>query len=150
MKEEVNDEVTDSFLDHATHTEIRTDCSSCFSENGASVDQINDKQESHISLLRQSIEKKRQERLEEERQIHLALAMAREPKKRVLISIPEVTVPAGNSVFDLQRHAQLCSRVDALYNNYLVSKGTDDFEIVLKELSVTHDELLDEGLKTKF
>jgi hypothetical protein len=115
------------------------------------IEETNKSQESNLSKLRASIQAQRELR---NAQSQLAPENFPSAPKLELCVVPEIT--ADNNVeFNLERHTQLCQKVDVLYHNYLVGKqnwktNEDGFEKALRELCVCFDELLDEGLKVRW
>lgn len=75
-------------------------------------------------------------------------------EKMQIIEIPEITIEPGETKSD-ERYEQLTKKVEALFHNYTVSEesfiqANDDMRNAYKELARCFEELLLEGIKTRF
>lgn len=111
----------------------------------------NEGQNSALQQLRESIKMQQADNAME----MMKDAIERLEKYDIPMEVPEIKEPSDSFEFDLERYQQLTRKVDALYNNYLVSKqefiqSSDKMAIQLKELANTLDETLSESIKPRF
>ena len=150
--------VTDEAWECKQHFEPRPNtCSSCFAKQGLrGAELLNLQENNNLIILKQKIEEKKLQREKERAEI---LEVGSEIK-HIFLPVSEVKEEA-TSLFKLERHIELCKRVDELYNNYLVSleqlleNPTDEnsnqiFQNVLRDLSLTYEDLVWEGLKVRW
>lgn len=114
------------------------------------MENSNKGQKSALERLRESIEKRKQGTIIEGEFNEETLKITHS-----LLEVPEVKEPSEGAEFDLERYRQLTRKVDALYNNMLVSKKefiqlSDNFGQLLRELANALDETLHEGIKPRF
>lgn len=157
----------DNYLEHSLHSVFDSRCSECHKENKivhtTGVDLTNQKQESNLSKLRASIEAQRALR-------HSVIEVPdgnikdyKAPELEMCL-VPIITEP-NNTEFSLERHTQLCQKVDVLYHNYLCIKSEmfvgetvsvmsnekmEQFESALHDLCVGVDEVVSESVKIRF
>lgn len=119
------------------------------------IDAINDAQDTALSALRL--------RIREKQASVFASAPVENPfpvAELSLVDVPEV-MSSDEPEFQLERHAEIIFRLEALYNNYLfrlkvlrqypvLTEAQDAFETSLKELCRAQEKLLSESLKPRF
>ena len=110
------------------------------------VEELNEGQRNNLSILREriAIYKKASEEIK--------LMDKKSPDysvKLTLKDVPPLTEEVNkNGEFNLDRHYQLCGRVDALHWNYLVR--LQQLEDAIKDLSVEYEELIGEGTRVRY
>lgn len=104
---------------------------------------------SNLSTLRQKIEERKKGKW-----IDSEINEEKLKVTRSLLEIPEITTEPGETKSD-ERYEQLTKKVEALFHNYTVSEekfiqANDDMRNAYKELARCFEELLLEGIKTRF
>lgn len=115
------------------------------------MENSNNGQKKALLTLREKIEQRKKERT-------IIESPLQESNLKVihsLMEVPEIKEPNDIAEFDMERYEQLTRKVDALYNNYIVSKqeflkASDGMAESLKDLANSLDETLSEGTKPRW
>ena len=118
------------------------------------VELTNEKQESALSKLRESIQAQQEKRATGNSDVNYYAT----PPKLELVDVPELTIESATE-FSLERYGQLCERTDKAFHNYLCHKTMLDaikietlvaFEEALKLLTECIELTLVESVKIRF